>query len=63
MKTQHITRTHEDRKVWELGDELGDAEATRSRADNVESESEGREHELYGELQNVSELLAMASFQ
>ena len=53
--------THENRKVRELGDELGDAEATRSRANNVESESEWGENEVYGEVEDVRDLLAIAS--
>lgn len=50
-------RAYEDGSKRKLRDELRNTEATWSRARNVVSESERRENELDGEVENVDELL------
>lgn len=54
-------RTNKNGSVGELGDELGDTEAARGGAGDVEGKSERREDELDWEVEEVDELLAVAS--
>lgn len=53
--------TYEDSGEREFGNELRNAKASRSRASNVVSESEGRKNKLNREFEYVNQLLAMTS--
>jgi len=51
--------TDEDGSGRELGDEFRDAEAARSRACNIEGESEGRQDNLNRKVEDVDDVLAI----
>ena len=59
MRRKRGKGTDEDGSGRELGDEFRDAEAARSRACNIEGESEGRQDNLNRKVEDVDDVLAI----
>lgn len=53
---------YEDSGEGEVGDELGDAEAARGGAGDLEREGEGGHDDFDGEIEEVDHLLPVSSF-